>query len=140
MTGTLDGRLKKGRLVGYKDPEQRRRYQRKWKAARRAAFYEGKSCVQCGSTEELELDHIDPAAKITHLIWSWSAMRRDAELAKCQVLCCKCHLAKTIGERPSTTHGTAQMYQRYKCRCDVCVKFKRDSDKFYRSRKRQCAA
>jgi hypothetical protein len=46
----------------------------------------------------LELDHKDHRQKVSHTIWSWSMERRDAELAKCQVLCHDCHLDKTNKE------------------------------------------
>lgn len=61
-------------------------------------FFEGKSCVQCGSTENLELDHIDRTTKIDHKIWSWTRVKREAEIAKCQVLCHDCHKEKTRAE------------------------------------------
>ncbi|MEO0322971.1 MAG: hypothetical protein AAF447_08435 [Myxococcota bacterium] len=64
-------------------------------AKRRAAFFAGKACVTCGATERLELDHIDPAQKVHHCVWSWSEKRRAAEVAKCQVLCRRCHKRKT---------------------------------------------
>ena len=73
-------------------------YRRKWKAARRASFFDGKSCVKCGSIERLELDHIDRSTKIDHNIWSWSEARRNAEIAKCQILCYVCHKEKTRSE------------------------------------------
>lgn len=75
--------------------EQQREYQRKWKKKRRTEWFEGKHCVVCGSTERLELDHIDPTTKIHHDVWSWSEKRRKVELAKCQVLCFQCHRDKT---------------------------------------------
>jgi hypothetical protein len=82
-----------------KDLEARRRYSREWVARRRSAFFEDKVCVQCGSTEELQLDHKDPRQKISHNIWSWTEVRRLAEIAKCQVLCKCCHAIKSAGER-----------------------------------------
>jgi 5-methylcytosine-specific restriction endonuclease McrA len=82
----------------YKDPEQRRRYAREWLAARRAAWFEGKVCAECGNAENLELDHIDPKLKVNHKIWSWSAERREAELIKCRPLCCDCHKKKSAKE------------------------------------------
>lgn len=79
----------------YKDPEKQRAYMREWLRQRRAAFFEGKCCGKCGSTDRLELDHIDPSKKVSHCIWSWSEKRREAEIAKCQVLCHECHLEKS---------------------------------------------
>jgi hypothetical protein len=78
--------------------ELQREYTRKWVAARRAAFFKDKSCVKCGSIERLELDHIDPKQKrrkSDHALWSWTEHKRNEEIAKCQVLCHKCHLEKT---------------------------------------------
>jgi len=79
----------------YKDPEKNREYQRKWVAKRKADWYKDKFCVHCGSVERLELDHIDPKQKISHSIWSWTQEKRDADTAKCQVLCHDCHVKKT---------------------------------------------
>lgn len=84
-------------------PELQRQYQREWLARRRAEWFAGKRCVHCGSDTHLEIDHIDPATKDPYLrrvhtnsFWSWSKERRDVELAKCQVLCHPCHIAKTL--------------------------------------------
>lgn len=81
-----------------KDPELKRKYHREWMAKRRAEYFKDKYCVQCNSTQNLELDHIDRKTKEHHAIWSWSQVRREAELAKCQVLCRECHLQKTKKE------------------------------------------
>ncbi len=65
-------------------------------ARRRKEWFDAKGpCVQCGSWQELELDHIDPKTKVSSRIWSWTQSKRDAELKKCQVLCRSCHLEKT---------------------------------------------
>lgn len=82
----------------YADKEKQREYQRQWMANRRAEFFTGKACVQCDSTDRLELDHIDRQVKVSHNIWSWSRERREAEIAKCQVLCHDCHREKTNGQ------------------------------------------
>lgn len=79
--------------------EERRKYMREWLTRRRDEWIseQGGACVTCGATEDLEIDHIDPAEKeraVAHL-WSSTAEVRAAELAKCQVLCKQCHLAKT---------------------------------------------
>ena len=78
-----------------RDREKHKIYRRLWMRRRRASFFSGKVCVRCGASDDLELDHIDRNTKVHHCIWSWSRRRRDEELAKCQVLCYECHLAKT---------------------------------------------
>ncbi len=95
--------------------EYRRVYGRKWLAARRAEFFDGKACVDCGGTERLEIDHRIPADKVTHGVWSWSKERREAELAKCDVRCNACHK-----RRHAAAHGGERRY-RQGCRCSVCV-------------------
>lgn len=111
-------------IVSYSDGKLQREYQRNWIRKRRAAYFNGKSCAHCGSTSELELDHIDRTKKLSHNVWSWSAPRRAAELAKCQVLCSDCHLKKSLAERPKPKHGGG-MYK-HGCRCDKCVQWNRD--------------
>lgn len=78
-------------------------------------------CRSCGSTVDLEVDHIDPKQKITHNVWSWSESRRLNELAKCQVLCSSCHKIKSreyrlIGVPEHGIHG----YNKRGCRCSIC--------------------
>lgn len=109
----------------YANPEKQRQYQREWMAARRAEYLSGKSCVKCGSTNDLQIDHLDPKKKITHRVWSWSKEKRDAELAKCQVLCKPHHREKTEEQyeltsgRERVPHGTYHRYSRG-CRCPEC--------------------
>lgn len=83
------------RVMPYRDPAAQREYQRKWLAGRRDAWLEGKWCVRCGTSSDLQIDHIDPRRKVEHRIWSWSEDRRVAELEKCQVLCDTCHREKS---------------------------------------------
>ena len=83
---------------------KQRNYQRKWVAKRRADYFADKSCAKCNTTKKkLTLDHIDSTTKVDHKIWSWSAERRNAELAKCQVLCEDCHKEKTAQQLRVTT-------------------------------------
>lgn len=84
----------------YKDRAQRAAYQNAWKKQRRDVWFaENGPCVDCGSWDELRLDHVDPASKIDHKIWTWSEVRRLAELAKCVVRCFSCHVIKTKANR-----------------------------------------
>lgn len=75
----------------YRDPDVQRKYQREWIRKRRQEYLKGKVCRDCEGTEALELHHVDPATKVSHRIWSWRKERREAELAKCVVLCRDCH-------------------------------------------------
>lgn len=111
-------------LMGYKDKDQQREYQRLWMAKRREEFFSGKVCIECDSSDDLELDHIDPAKKVTHRIWSWSDKRRNVELAKCQVLCEKCHMRKSIVQFKNAYTiprkcGTKKKYDQG-CKCSAC--------------------
>lgn len=113
-----------GGEVPYADPAERNRYARDWVARRRASWFEGKACVRCGAMERLELDHIDPRKKVSHSIWSWTIERRNAELAKCQVLCQPCHKDKmregheyASGESNGNAKVTAAQVSEIRGRC-----------------------
>lgn len=114
--------------MAYKDYEKQKEYcclrlkrrRREWVAA-------NGPCARCGSGEELEVDHVDPSMKVDHKVWSWSQVRREAELSKCQVLCRACHKKKNIEEyamKFPQVHGTWQSYARSynACRCELCTK------------------
>lgn len=103
----------------FKSLESKREYQKKWLAARRLAYFKDKLCLVCGTQDNLELDHIDPDTKTDHRIWSWAAERRNKELEKCQVLCQKHHLEKTIVYRIENRKHGRTMYS-YGCRCKIC--------------------
>ena len=77
----------------YKDWSRQRDYQKAWKRARKAEFLGSARCYNCGSTEDLQLHHLDPEQKQSHRIWSWSRERILTELSKCVILCYECHLA-----------------------------------------------
>jgi hypothetical protein len=109
--------------------ELQREYNRLWIARRREAFFRDKYCARCGSRKQLELDHIDPATKVTHNVWSWAQERRDVELAKCQVLCHDCHGFKS--DDAMRIHPPDLMT----AWCHVCRQFK-DKIQFHRSNAR----
>ncbi len=102
----------------------------KWhqqKRAKRKAFclnYLGGKCVKCNAKEDLEFDHIDPNSVEFRIGCSLEhgMDRLINELDKCQLLCFKCHWAKTRRDRGlcEPSHGTASYYNNYKCRCDKC--------------------
>ncbi len=110
------------------DPEHasRRRAQRRagvsrWRHIRRGRWlWKNGPCQRCGSWTDLEVDHIDPATKVSHAVWSWSKPRRMRELAKCQVLCRTCHQEKSTGAlRVFSPCGSRQSYNKG-CHCSLC--------------------
>ena len=119
--------------MSYKDPEQRREYQRKWIAQRREEWLIANGpCVRCASWENLQIDHKDPKKKVSHKIWSWAKERREKELAKCQALCEKCHLEKSSEEnKKPLKHGVHTTYASG-CRCPLCSKAHREYMQWWR--------
>jgi len=88
-------------------------------------------CVDCGSTDSLEISHNDPSTKLFDILAKgkraqkyWDAIVR-VELDKCSLRCEPCHL-KHDGNVPAErgadglpVHGTDNRYQ-LGCRCDLC--------------------
>ena len=110
--------------------EVHREYQIKRYHAKRKAAIEllGGKCVECGSIEKLEFDHIDPSLKEYSIddlydrkdLW-------DAEIVKCQLLCHDCHKKKHM----VAEHGIFAMYKHHGCRCDPCVNAYREYQRNY---------
>ena len=112
-----------------RDREHTRAYQSAWVAKRRAEWLGQRGpCSLCGSPDRLEVHHADPAEKVSHRIWSWSRPRREAELAKCVLLCNACHKLQHEAQ-----HGTDYKY-RVGCRCVECRAAHRDKQRRWRSR------
>jgi len=88
----------------------------------------GGKCVQCGSTQRLEFDHINPSEKEYSIadMCSLSKEKLDEEIKKCQLLCYKDHKKKHSPKE----HGTLAMY-RY-CKCDLCKKANTEYNRKYR--------
>lgn len=103
--------------------EYMREYQRRWIAARRGEYLDGKFCVVCGSTDRLEIDHVNPDEKSVPVAQLWSLAvenpKRVEELAKCQILCYTHHKEKTIREANARAKHGRTLYGKG-CRCEVC--------------------
>ena len=83
--------------------EQHRKYNLNCYHKRRNKLIEqlGGKCVRCGSTENLEFDHISSQSKeidISKQITS-DIISIQKELIKCQLLCRSCHIQKTKEEK-----------------------------------------
>src|ERR1700756_2219169 len=93
----------------YTDRARQSKYQAEWMQKRRQEWLDAHGpCIDCGSTENPEVDHQDYSKKVEHRVWSWSKGRRDAELAKCVVRCRPCHYAKTSREHAERFCGEKQ--------------------------------
>ena len=86
----------------------------------------GGKCVVCGTNRRLEIDHINPKKKkfeVSARVCTMDAKKLQKELDKCQLLCHKHHMQKSIRERGNQPakgqHGTVSSY-RY-CRCAKCT-------------------
>lgn len=118
-----------------------RQYMKNRYDARRRQALEalGGKCADCGSTENLEFDHIDPSTKLTVIAKMWTASEKKfwGEIRKCQLLCVGCHRDKTLAElgrqNARKTHGTLSSH-RY-CRCASC----RQVHNEYVARWKQCS-
>lgn len=103
----------------------------------------GNKCSECGTNENLEIDHIDRKNKLFQLSgkgldFCWDKIM--IELHKCQLFCHECHLNKSyaVGDLKKAQHGS---YRKYisGCRCNLCKTVPRDSARRYRKkRKKKC--
>ncbi len=102
-----------------------------------AINYLGGKCAECGTVENLEIDHVDKSAKEINLARQLNSISKEKfkqEIAKCQLLCRACHTKKSIrdmGNRKAQ-HGSLTMYKYHKCRCDLCKKANTEYTKKYR--------
>lgn len=118
------------------DIQAKRDYDNKRRATRRAILRAalGGECQRCGTTEELEFDHIVPGGQkfwiSRGILKPWNVLL--AELDKCQLLCRPCHIVKSRensenggGQNRINEHGTEAYYNRLGCRCTLCVAARR---------------
>ena len=94
-------------MRGYMQQYLKRRYDERWPIAVNLL---GGQCVQCGATERLQFDHIDPRDKrfeIADRLAQYAWPRLMVELSKCQLLCERCHIAKGKADTDAGRHPQA---------------------------------
>lgn len=110
-------------------------YHREYSNKRRQRMidYLGGHCVICGTTENLEFDHVDRDKKSFNIQKNMTLSNPDvrAELDKCQLLCNEHHREKTARENSGFKHGTDYAWMKKHCSCAMCLEAK---DKWNESR------
>jgi len=85
--------------MAYKNKEAERKWfsDRKKRRKQEIKDYLGGKCVGCGTTENLQFDHIDRTQKkfliLSNANMAWDKLTAEAD--KCQLLCKDCHRIKT---------------------------------------------
>lgn len=85
-----------------------------------AIEYLGGKCVECGSRENLEFDHIDPEQKTFDIgdVWSFKDSSFWAEIDKCALRCNEHHRARTILQKRNEHGGGLTGISN--CSCELC--------------------
>lgn len=100
----------------------------------------GGKCVDCGSSSELEFDHIESDTKSFSVAKAFAGMAESKlweEIDKCVLRCKSCHTEKTnsVGDNPNrrVQHGGGLTGKR-NCFCDLCKPLKQEYNKNRRKR------
>jgi 5-methylcytosine-specific restriction endonuclease McrA len=101
----------------------------------------GGKCDVCGTTENLEFDHLvasDKALEIAKILTSGSNDKLAREMAKCHLLCKDHHLEKSIasGDINNVEHGGG-LTGKKNCRCKLCAPLKNAYARELRRNKKQ---
>ena len=106
--------------------EYMRTYQINRYNTRRAEFIEylGGACARCGTSENLEFDHIDRTKKsfnISKVLVRMNYEKLREEVDKCQLLCTDCHIEKSREAKDlgNVDHGGGTTGKR-NCKCEPC--------------------
>lgn len=97
----------------------------------------GGKCVDCGTTDRLEFDHMHRFGKKYTLgsIMLHSKKKREEELSKCVLRCTYCHSVKTSIES-SVDHGGGLTGKR-NCYCTLCKPLKKEYNRKWRERNKK---
>lgn len=125
-------------FMPYKDPKNHSAYNVARMKKRRDDWLRANGpCAVCGSSKDMEVDHIDPSTKVSHRIWNWCDSKRNEELKKCQALCIDCHIIKGyLSKVLKVIHGSNAAYKRG-CRCEPCVLSRVEMHKSQRNESRK---
>ncbi len=76
-----------------------------------AISFLGGKCVDCGTTEGLQFDHIDRSKKSFWIarMWNVAKARFWEEVRKCQLLCQDCHTNKTLRDLGRHRNSTVRV-------------------------------
>lgn len=80
----------------------------------------GGKCIDCGSTSDLEFDHVEPSEKSFTISSGWS-MNIDLvreELSKCVLRCSTCHKSRSV-QQYAVPHGGGKAGKKG-CSCESC--------------------
>jgi hypothetical protein len=105
------------------------RYEQRINAAKE--FLGGK-CVDCGTNNSLEFDHIDPSTKfksVTSLTRHRERIFWD-EVRKCVLRCKPCH--KILSDEAKRVPHGGGVWGRNKCKCDLCRTTRNEYIRYYR--------
>jgi hypothetical protein len=94
--------------------EYHREYSRQYYHKRKQDMIDklGGKCAICGSTNNLQFDHVDAYSKSFSIgkLLNYSKKTVEAELSKCQLLCCDCHLHKSKVDISNKMKGPNNAY------------------------------
>lgn len=99
----------------------------------------GGRCVDCGNTEQIEFDHVNPEDKSFNVAKAFTSMAEKKlwlEITKCALRCKPCHKFKTDMIDNAVGHGEGKTGKR-NCRCDLCKPLKNMYAKEFRRNRKE---